>query len=265
MRLGLDRAKYVRSLIEDDLSGARGRTPRVFASEDLVGLYQGDTGPATNASARGRLRARVAARRRRKLTIPASSWPFSTATTRSTPGRPRPFACRHRFSPATRFSPRRAPHGPLRVSRFRRTTEGKRLIPQKRAPCGVALQPIVFDGRCRAGRAFGASVRSKMVGSARRSGPKLQARMRRLRETGAASPREWDGTTEAQGGAEEAHRRWPEGCSGQGAEGKGKSRRADKRKKKGSHGDTAATARHSARERPSKKPTGGMTSVSSDI
>jgi hypothetical protein len=63
MRLGLDRAKYVRSLIEDDLSGARGKTPRVFASEDLVGLYQGDTGPATNASARGRLRARVAARR----------------------------------------------------------------------------------------------------------------------------------------------------------------------------------------------------------
>lgn len=63
MRLGLDRAKYVRSLIEDDLSGARGKTPRVFASEDLVGLYEGDTGPATNASARERLRARAAARR----------------------------------------------------------------------------------------------------------------------------------------------------------------------------------------------------------
>ena len=59
MRLGLDRAKYVRSLIEDDLSGARGKNPRVFASEDLVGLYQGDTGPATNASARERLRARA--------------------------------------------------------------------------------------------------------------------------------------------------------------------------------------------------------------
>lgn len=60
MRLGLDRAKYVRSLIEDDLSGARDKTQRVFASEDLVGLYQGDTGPATNASARERLRARAA-------------------------------------------------------------------------------------------------------------------------------------------------------------------------------------------------------------
>lgn len=34
---------------------------------------------------------------------------------------------------------------------------------------------------------------------------------------GAASPREWDGTTEAQGGAGEAHRRWPEGRSVQGA------------------------------------------------
>ncbi len=63
LRLGLDRAKYVRSLIEDDLSGARGKTPRFFASEDLVGLYEGDTGPATNASARGRLCARTAARR----------------------------------------------------------------------------------------------------------------------------------------------------------------------------------------------------------
>jgi predicted DNA-binding protein len=63
MRLGLDRAKYVRSLIEDDLSGARDKTQRVFASEDLVGLYQGDTGPATNASARERLRARAATQR----------------------------------------------------------------------------------------------------------------------------------------------------------------------------------------------------------
>ena len=63
MRLGLDRAKYVRSLIEDDLSGARDKTQRVFASEDLVGLYQGDTEPATNATVRERLRARAAPRR----------------------------------------------------------------------------------------------------------------------------------------------------------------------------------------------------------
>jgi len=57
-RLGLDRAKYVRSLIEDDLSeGDRGK-PRSFASEDLVGLYQNGPVAATNASVRERLRSR---------------------------------------------------------------------------------------------------------------------------------------------------------------------------------------------------------------
>jgi len=35
---------------------------------------------------------------------------------------------------------------------------------------------FVFDGRCRAECALGVSHRSKLVGSARRSGPKLQAR-----------------------------------------------------------------------------------------
>lgn len=60
LRLGLDRAKYVRSLIEDDLSGSSGKTSRVFSSEDLAGLYQGDAGTATNASSRERLRRRAA-------------------------------------------------------------------------------------------------------------------------------------------------------------------------------------------------------------
>ena len=39
-----------------------------------------------------------------------------------------------------------------------------------------------------------------------------------LRVSGLASRhKKWDDTTEAQGGAEEAHRRWPEGRSEQGA------------------------------------------------
>ena len=57
-RLGLDRAKYVRSLIEDDLSEG-GKNPRPFASEDLVGIYQGDPVAATNVSVRERLRKRA--------------------------------------------------------------------------------------------------------------------------------------------------------------------------------------------------------------
>jgi len=59
-RLGLDRAKYVRSLIEDDiLEGAREKH-RSFASEDLVGLYQNGSVAATNGSVRERLRNRAA-------------------------------------------------------------------------------------------------------------------------------------------------------------------------------------------------------------
>ena len=55
-RLGLDRAKYVRSLIEEDLAGDRVAAPRKFASEDLVGVYEGPGTAATNASVRERLR-----------------------------------------------------------------------------------------------------------------------------------------------------------------------------------------------------------------
>ena len=62
-RLGLDRAKYVRSLIEDDLAADGRKRPPGFASEDLVGLYRGETRPATNAAARQRLRARAEPRR----------------------------------------------------------------------------------------------------------------------------------------------------------------------------------------------------------
>ena len=63
LRLGLDRAKYVRSLIEGDVSEAARNPQSNFASEDLVGLYQLGAGPATNASVRQRLQAGAAARR----------------------------------------------------------------------------------------------------------------------------------------------------------------------------------------------------------
>ena len=59
-RLGLDRAKYVRSLIEDDLAGGSRGVVRKFASEDLAGMYEGGGQPATNAATRGRLQARAA-------------------------------------------------------------------------------------------------------------------------------------------------------------------------------------------------------------
>jgi predicted DNA-binding protein len=62
-RLGLDRAKYVRSLIEDDISECNRGKPRSFASQDLVGLYQGDPVAATNASVRERLQNRTLGRK----------------------------------------------------------------------------------------------------------------------------------------------------------------------------------------------------------
>lgn len=55
MRLGLDRAKYVRSLIEDDLGSGAKKTPG-FASSDLAGLYEGSGKAATNQETRARLR-----------------------------------------------------------------------------------------------------------------------------------------------------------------------------------------------------------------
>ena len=53
--------------------------------------------------------------------------------------------------------------------------------------------------------------------SSQASGAERRRRGARESQTRAAPPLKWDDTTEAQGGAEEAHRRWPEGRSEQGA------------------------------------------------
>lgn len=58
--MGLDRAKYVRALIEEDLASVRKSLPRKFASEHLAGIYVGDGQSATNASTRDRLKHRAA-------------------------------------------------------------------------------------------------------------------------------------------------------------------------------------------------------------
>lgn len=60
-RLGLDRAKYVRALIEEDLAGSSGeKADTRFVSEDLAGIYEGSGKAATNLEARKRLRSRSA-------------------------------------------------------------------------------------------------------------------------------------------------------------------------------------------------------------
>ena len=58
-RMGLDHAKYVRSLIVDDLASGLSATSRKFASEDLVGMYEGNGQAATNAHARRRFQERT--------------------------------------------------------------------------------------------------------------------------------------------------------------------------------------------------------------
>jgi len=58
-RIGLDRAKYIRSLIQDDLARAGEKNVHAFASEDLAGMYEGSGAPATNANARARLQKRA--------------------------------------------------------------------------------------------------------------------------------------------------------------------------------------------------------------
>ncbi len=55
-RLGVDRAQYVRSLIEEDLAAGEGGMPNRFSSDDLAGLYEGTGKPATNQETRNRLR-----------------------------------------------------------------------------------------------------------------------------------------------------------------------------------------------------------------
>ena len=62
-RLGLDRAKYVRSLIEEDLAAKEPARTHRFASADLAGSYVGDGKPATNARIREMWKQRLTAKR----------------------------------------------------------------------------------------------------------------------------------------------------------------------------------------------------------
>ena len=55
-RLGVDRAKYVRSLIEEDLASGGVRDGSAFASSDLAGIYEGDGKAATNQETRERMK-----------------------------------------------------------------------------------------------------------------------------------------------------------------------------------------------------------------
>ncbi len=57
-RLGLDRAKYVRSLIEEDLATGGQKTGSVFVSSDLAGIYEGGGKAATNQETRAQMRRR---------------------------------------------------------------------------------------------------------------------------------------------------------------------------------------------------------------
>ena len=58
-RLGLNRAKYVRNLIEEDLASGTAKSDRKFGSEDLVGMYHGAGRAASNQVVRERMRARA--------------------------------------------------------------------------------------------------------------------------------------------------------------------------------------------------------------
>ena len=62
--LGLDRGKYVRSLIEQDVTASAGpRSKRTFVSEDFIGSVPLARGPYTNHRVRVIVRERLAARR----------------------------------------------------------------------------------------------------------------------------------------------------------------------------------------------------------
>lgn len=58
-RLGLNRAKYVRNLIEEDLASGTAKSARKFGSEDLVGMYDGAGLAASNQVVRERMRERA--------------------------------------------------------------------------------------------------------------------------------------------------------------------------------------------------------------
>jgi hypothetical protein len=55
-RLGVGRAKYVRSLIEEDLASGVKKSESGFASSDLAGIYEGGGKAATNQETRARMR-----------------------------------------------------------------------------------------------------------------------------------------------------------------------------------------------------------------
>ena len=62
--LGLDRGKYLRSLIEQDVrASARKGRKRKFASEDFIGSVPLGLGPYTNRKVRAVVRERLAAKR----------------------------------------------------------------------------------------------------------------------------------------------------------------------------------------------------------
>ncbi len=58
-RLGVDRAKYVRSLIEEDLAAGEVAGGSGFTSSDLAGMYEGCGKAATNQETRERMRRRA--------------------------------------------------------------------------------------------------------------------------------------------------------------------------------------------------------------
>jgi hypothetical protein len=66
-RLGLDRSKYVRSLIEEDLAGEKRKPKHKFASEDLIGSCQTSYLPAGTSATNARVREVM---RRRQLNLP---------------------------------------------------------------------------------------------------------------------------------------------------------------------------------------------------
>ncbi len=61
-RLGLDRGKYVRELIAQDVAQQKG-TPGKFASEDFIGSISLGLGPYTNSKVRDTVRRRLTTRR----------------------------------------------------------------------------------------------------------------------------------------------------------------------------------------------------------
>jgi hypothetical protein len=63
VQLGLDRAGYVRSLIEHDLETSIDKSRRGFVSEDLVGAFRLGGEPATNRRVRENLRRRSFSKR----------------------------------------------------------------------------------------------------------------------------------------------------------------------------------------------------------